>query len=183
MVLTVRGIGRGSGAAVPAVRSRGGVRSESGKEQLRGASGLLDPVIRRVESLRRFYGGSGRVRDHRRREIERRSYSPAAGRGLKSGVGMARTGASELGGGSWARGGAPAGVVRGWEAVAWLVRGGAEAWRGRAARMRRLGLVAALRGEMVGAEVPRGPIKGRAGSGRPCRGAHGRGSRREARLG
>ena len=28
MVLTVRGIGRGSGAAVPAVRSRGGVQSE-----------------------------------------------------------------------------------------------------------------------------------------------------------
>ena len=52
MVLTICGIGRGSGAAVPAVRSRGGVRSESGKEQLRGVSGLLDSMGRRTRLLR-----------------------------------------------------------------------------------------------------------------------------------
>ena len=41
---------------------------------------------------------------------------------------------------SWARGGPPAVVGRGWEAVAWPVRGGAEARRGKAARRQRLGL-------------------------------------------
>ena len=43
---------------------------------------------------------------------------------------------------SWARGGAPAVVGQGWEAVAWPVRGGAEARRGKAAQRRRLGLEA-----------------------------------------
>ena len=43
---------------------------------------------------------------------------------------------------SWARGGVPAVVGRGWEAVAWPVCGGAEARRGKAARRQRLGLEA-----------------------------------------
>jgi hypothetical protein len=57
---------------------------------------------------------------------------------------------------SWARGGAPAVVGRGWEAVAWPVRGGAEARRGRAAWRRRLVLVAALGVEGEGALGVRG---------------------------
>jgi len=70
-----------------------------------------------------------------------------------------------------AHGGATTRLGRGSGVAGRRGRGGAGARRGRAARRRRLGLVAALRGEIVGAEVPRGPIKGRAGSGRPCRGA------------
>ena len=97
MVLTVRGIGRGSGAAVPAVRSRGGVQSESGKKQLRGVSGLLDSTGRLVECLRESHGGQGGPGFSDGVESPRRSNSPAAGHGLKSGVGVARTGASELG--------------------------------------------------------------------------------------
>ena len=96
MVLTVRGIGRGSGAAVPAVRSRGGVRSESGKEQLRGVSGLLDSTGRLVECLRESHGGQGSPGCSYGVESPWQSNSPTAGRGLNSGAGVAGTLASEL---------------------------------------------------------------------------------------
>ena len=66
--------------------------------------------------------------------------------------------------------------------VAWPRRRRGAA-RGGAAWRRLLGFATAFG---VGVRVqggPLGPIKGRAGSGRPCRGARGRGSRREPRLG
>ena len=97
MVLTVRGIGRGGGAVVPSVRSCGGVRSESREEQLQGVSGFLDSMGRLVECLRESHGGQGSLGCSDGVESPRRSNSPAAGHGLKSGVGVARTGASELG--------------------------------------------------------------------------------------
>ena len=58
---------QGDRAGVTASMVSGGARQSSVTGSLQGISVLLDPVIRRMEFLRRCYGGSGRSGDHRGR--------------------------------------------------------------------------------------------------------------------
>ena len=85
MWLTEAGIDRTRSAAGSAASSSDGHGWRSRKGSPRGRSGFLDPMICRVEFLRRCYGGQDGPRATGGEKSRRCSDSPAAMRGHDSG--------------------------------------------------------------------------------------------------
>ena len=116
--------GRSSSGVASAASYSGGARTASGKRSKQRCVGLLDCPNRLRMCLWGRYGGQGGREPIRGEEILGDRLTGGGGPSRIPAL-QARGRGQQARGGSWARGGAPAVVGRGWEAVAWPVRGGA----------------------------------------------------------